>query len=208
MAWQVGVAVASDRPAGEDRAAVCPTAFGGLAVVADGVGGRSGGAAAAEAVVAAVRSFAETLTAPPDPRTWATWLRQLDAKLAAEAGVGETTAVVAALSPVGVTGVAAGDSVAWAVGERDCHYLTIGSEPKPWLGSGAARPVLFGHLGRADTLLLATDGLTKYADPRRLADLVRGGPWELLPGRLIDAIRYASGRLPDDVGVVVARWPA
>ncbi|QEL14569.1 SpoIIE family protein phosphatase [Limnoglobus roseus] len=208
MTWQTSLAVESYRAAGEDRAAVFPTPFGCLAVVADGVGGRSGGAAAADAVIEAVRSLAEAIASPLDLRSWATWLRQLDQQMAGEATVGETTAVIAALSAAGIIGVAVGDSVAWVAIENQCHSLATGSEPKPWLGSGVARPVPFAHLNLAGTLLLATDGLTKYADRQRIVGLLQSETLERLPKQLIDAVRYGSGRLPDDVGVIVAKWEA
>jgi serine/threonine protein phosphatase PrpC len=70
--WQTAIATASSRPATEDRAAV----FGSFAVVADGVGGRAGGGAAADAVVDAVRE----VTGKPAPHRWdrVKWLTELD----------------------------------------------------------------------------------------------------------------------------------
>ena len=201
--WQWAVAVDSYRPAGEDRAAVFPTPFGALAVVADGVGGRSGGAAAADAVVGAARRLAEAGRAG-DP---ADWLRDLDRRLVVSGAVGETTAVVADLSDRYVLVGAVGDSVAWAVAGDRVVDLTPLARAKPWVGSGAAAPAAFGRpVGSFDTLLLATDGLTKYAPREAIRDAIRSAPLDQAPRRLIELVRYPSGRLPDDVAVVVARW--
>lgn len=201
--WRTAIAVDSSRPNGEDRAAVVPFAAGLIAVVADGVGGRSGGGAAADAVVAAVHRLA----ANPGPFDFGKWLRDLDREMAESGTVGETTAVVARLTDLGPIGVACGDSVAWAVTADGYRDLTAGAGEKPWIGSGAARPVSFlkprQHVG---TLLFATDGLVKYTSPERICAIIRGTPFADAPRALIEAVRYPSGRLPDDVAVILAEW--
>jgi serine/threonine protein phosphatase PrpC len=175
-----------------------------FAVVADGVGGRAGGGAAADVVVQAVRELAEQ-----NPVKWdhTHWMAGLDRRMAESGTVGETTAVVARLSPLAVVGVAVGDSVAWWVTADDWGELTAAAKPKPWMGFGAAVPVPFSRsLQHVGTLLLATDGLMKYTSVERIVEVVRATPFDDLPRALIELVRPPSGRLPDDVAVIVARW--
>jgi serine/threonine protein phosphatase PrpC len=85
--------------------------------------------------------------------------------------------------------------------------MTSGAGPKPWIGSGMARPVEFGKpINYMTWLLLATDGLVKYTSPEVICDVVRSTPLDEAPRRLIELVRYPTGRLPDDVAVIVARW--
>lgn len=197
--WHTAIAADYYRLATEDRAGV----FGSFALVADGVGGRAGGGAAADAVVQGVRELAER------PGRWdaVRWLAELDRRMAESGAVGETTAVVAKFTPLGLTGVAVGDSVAWWVTADDWGDLTAAAKPKPWVGSGAAVPVPFSRsLQHVGTLLLATDGLTKYTSAERIVDMIRTTPFDDTPRSLIELVRPPSGRLPDDVAVIVARW--
>lgn len=56
------------------------------------------------------------------------------------------------------------------------------------------------------TLLLATDGLVKYTSAELICDIIRATPFADAPRALIEAVRYPSGRLPDDVAVILATW--
>jgi serine/threonine protein phosphatase PrpC len=181
----------------EDRAAVFEYAEGLVAVVADGAGGLSGGARAAQAVVDAVQRAGWA----PDARTWVELLSRLDA----EVGPGETTAVVVAMGPDRMVGASVGDSGAWWFDMAGGHELTRGQRRKPLLGSGGAVPVELRLEGRrAGTLVLASDGLWKYVPWDRLPGALQRAPAEAA-SRLVELVRYPSGELPDDVAVVVCR---
>ena len=199
--WRSAIATDSYRAASEDRAAV----FGSFAVVADGMGGRSGGADAAEAVVNAVRELAER----PDPHRWdhVRWMAELDRGMAESGAAGETTAVVVRLTDRGPVGVAVGDSVAWWVTADEWCDLAAAAKPKPWVGSGGAVPIPFAlRVRHQGALLLATDGLTKYTSAERIVTVIHTTPFDDIPLSLIEIVRPPSGRLPDDVAVIVARW--
>jgi serine/threonine protein phosphatase PrpC len=204
--WRYALATDSYRPNSEDRAAEFPSPFGALAVVADGVGGRSGGAAAADAVVGAVTQLVAGLQHPPNSLQLKHWLQTLDREMAASGTVGETTAIVVAFHKGGISGASVGDSAALAFSPTACLDLTCGGGgPKPWVGSGACLPVaIAGPAG--DPVVLATDGLVKYATEPEIERLVRSTPLDDAPRALIELVRYPSGRLPDDVAVIVARW--
>src|SRR5689334_19747591 len=82
---QTCVQVAEARHAGEDRALVVPLGQGAcLLVLADGAGGRAGGAAAADQVLAAARALTRSVTGPDCVRL----LQHLDQQLL---HIGETT---------------------------------------------------------------------------------------------------------------------
>lgn len=152
----------------------------------------------------AVRDLAEQ-----NPVKWdrGRWMADLDRRMAKSGAVGETTAVVAQLAAVGPVGVAVGDSVAWWVTATGWGSLTDAAVRKPWAGSGGAVPIPFGKpLQYVGTLLLSTDGLVKYTSAERIVGVMRTTPFDDLPRALIELVRPPSGRLPDDVAVIVARW--
>lgn len=182
----------------QDRAAAIARADGAVLVVADGAGGSGGGAAAAEALVRAV------LDAPTigDGDGWVEVLRAVDRSLV----LGETTAVIVQLVGERIFGASVGDSGALVIDRRgEWQELTGDQRRKPLLGSRRAVPVPFAARLGAGTLLLASDGLLKYADPARIAAVAGGDPLVDVPRRLIDLVRLRSGALPDDVAVVLAR---
>src|SRR5690349_8019611 len=133
----------SYRTATEDRAEVVqlrPETT--VLIVADGVGGRPGGDAAAESAVGLVRGAAPSLKAT-DHMEWHRLAVLIDQALADDAEAGETTLVVVCVTPKRLVGVSVGDSEAWFVTPEGHFDLTGGQQKKPGLGSGMAWPVPF-----------------------------------------------------------------
>jgi serine/threonine protein phosphatase PrpC len=194
--------LASGRQSSEDRAEVFERGDDLVIVVADGAGGMSGGAAASAALVDTVKAVAENPTLDAhDDELWVALLKDADAMLAAR-GAGETTGVVVVVGPKGLAGVSVGDSEALIVGARSMDDLTRGQE-RPRLGSGRAVPVAF-HRGRLDgALLVATDGLFKFASQARIAATVREGEIARAVERLAALVQLPAGGFQDDVGLVV-----
>ena len=204
MPFEHAVAVESYWPVGQDRADVFHVGDALVVVVADGAGGIAGGAEAADAVVAAVR---EAVEAGVDlrPRPWSDLLVALDRRMLASPEIGESTAVVVAVSPEGVAGSSVGDSAAWIAAPDRLLDLTAYQARKPFLGTGAARAVGFAAGPLAGTLLVASDGLVKYDSREDIARTARGEDLASAAATLIQQVRLPSGQLQDDVAVVLVR---
>ena len=199
MTLQTAVLVEPAGVTGQDRAAVLDFAGGKLIVVADGAGGTSGGTEAAQAVVARAADLA-----PAPNLDWVEWLRALDNELSMMPRCGETTAVIAFISEDTIVGASVGDCGGWMLAFGAWLDLLENQRRKPLLGSGAALPVGFGPYPLGDRVLIGTDGLFKYVDSQRLGELASSNPFELALENLVNAARLASGKLQDDIAVVLA----
>jgi hypothetical protein len=179
---------------------VVETPEGVLLVIADGAGGTGSGALAAKFIVDAVQRAAARSLAVLTPHRL---LSELDSELVTEGNGGQTTAVVCAVVGSDVFGASVGDSGALLDAGR-VDDLTRHQVRKPLLGTGSAQPVPFaGKL--SGTLVVATDGLLKYARPDRLRQVAAGPDLAAIPALLVDVVRLRSGALQDDVAVVVCR---
>lgn len=176
-----------------------------MAVVADGAGGMSGGGEAAEAVLDQVRRCVSQADALLVPALWQNLLERVAADLDE---VGQTTGLVVATDGRVVVGASVGDSEAWLVGVDGLRDLTAAQQRKPLLGGGPIEARSFeAEMSLGDTLLLASDGVVKYASPPRIGGclLGRSGSLDELPRALLELVRLPSGALCDDVAVVLVR---
>jgi serine/threonine protein phosphatase PrpC len=120
-------------------------------------------------------------------------------------GFGQTTAVVLWVTREKIVGASAGDSGAWIIRGDDIEDLTDRQHRKPLIGDGAIiTPLEAGPLG-GGTLLVASDGLLRFANRAEIARLAAGPDLEVAARALIDLVRLPSGELPDDVSVVLCR---
>jgi len=183
---------------GEDRVAVVELPDRVVFAIADGAGGVSGGAAVADAVCSAVGELA----ASGPPANWATWLAELDRRLVSAGPPGLAAAVVIEVADDGaVAGASIGDCEAWLLGADETRQLTVHQRKKPLLGSGEATPIAFSSRigGR---LVVATDGLWKYMDRKRIAELATRPALDGIAASLTAGVRLRSGALQDDVAVL------
>jgi serine/threonine protein phosphatase PrpC len=69
--------------------------------------------------------------------------------------------------------------------------------------------VTFEHAVLEGVLLVASDGLFKYASMQVIARVVRASPISVAAEQLIELVRLPSGKFHDDMAaVLVARKPA
>jgi serine/threonine protein phosphatase PrpC len=185
---------------GEDRVLVDQLGSRTLAVVADGAGGTGGGAAAA---AMACSMAAERLRTQGigTPEGWARCLYEVDQALVRTGG--QCTAVVVEISGAQVFGASVGDSGAWMLKGPKILDLTENQHRKPLLGSDEAMPMGFGPIDLSGRLLIATDGLFKYATETDIASRTMGGSVNEAVDQLIAGLRLRSGALQDDVGVIL-----
>lgn len=183
----------------EDRIQVSHHGVFSTIVVADGAGGMGGGRAAAEAVC--LRLGCVDPAAGVD---WSNALRSTDNYLTRHGDCGLATGVVVELAARSLRGASIGDSGAWLLNDGRLEDLTIGQHRKPLIGTGTAVPVDFGPLPFQGRLLVASDGLFKYASRRVLMDALNLGTIEEAVDRLVDSVRLPNGGLQDDVAVVLA----
>ena len=147
----VRTACESYRAVGEDRVAVIDCDGGCVIVVADGVGGRSHGAEAAQRIVETVTQAATRMPNIADGGAWSEVLADADRRFAGDPTCGETTSVVIGIDRDGTAGASVGDSAAWIITRSAFHDLTRMQHRKPFLGSGGGVPVPFTVLSPSAT---------------------------------------------------------
>jgi PPM family protein phosphatase len=187
--------VAADRD--EDRVGSWIDADAHGFVVADGAGGMADGARAAERVI----ELAHDARGPTDLTSL---LRRIDAAIASDKRAGETTGIVVVVRGALVSGASVGDSAAWMVAPREVIDLTEHQNRKPLLGSGKATPRAFGPVPLRGRLLVASDGLFKYARRDAIVAAASLPDIEAAADALVAAARLPSGALQDDIAIVLA----
>ncbi len=183
----------------EDRARVTQHEGFTTIVVADGAGGVGGGRVAAETLCARVGGVR-----PSAALDWSEVLGSSDNYLARHGTGGLTTGVVVEVAARSIRGSSVGDSGAWLLHDGRLEDLTMAQHRKPLIGTGAAVPVTFGPVPFQGRLLVASDGLFKYASRQVLMTAMNLGTIEEAVDRLVDAVRLPNRGLQDDVAVVLA----
>ncbi|MGP8202215.1 MAG: PP2C family serine/threonine-protein phosphatase [Limisphaerales bacterium] len=172
-----------------------------LLCVADGAGGRSGGAAAADMAVELVR---QNVSLMGDADLCAEVLCKMDSAIAADQVAGETTCAVAIVTPEEIFGASVGDSGVWVIPQNQTYVdLTRAQQRKPFIGSGGAWPVPFQLPRNVGLLLVATDGLLKSISVEWIIAACREHAPDVAAQMLIGLVQYPSGSLPDDVTIIL-----
>lgn len=194
----------SSRRDSEDRGEIFQVTDGLCLAIADGAGGISGGAEAANLFIEVVRQAASSL----DSRGGLAGLMMgVDGRISEDALAGETTGIIVSLREGKLVGASVGDSAAWLFTESSRCELTSGQMRKPLIGSGSVTPHLMSMDKPIGTLVIATDGLWKYTSLEAIHKTVLENAMQSLPVKLINLARLKSGTLPDDVCVIVCSLP-
>lgn len=191
------VEIATPRRNGDDRACVTVAERGIMIALADGAGGTGNGARAAQALVDA--AGVSSLTTD-----WCALLADLDQD-AARLGHGQSTAVLLWVSTSGISGASVGDSGAWVITGADVVDLTAGQHRKPLVGDGCLPVGVTAPLIDGGTLLVASDGLLRYAKQSDIARIANGPNLRAAARELVDHVRLPNGSLQDDVSIVLCR---
>jgi serine/threonine protein phosphatase PrpC len=199
----IAVATASHRSHSEDRLLVLNTKDAWILGLADGAGGFSGGACAAEMFVAGVQSAC----ARPDldlrsAEAWSKLLADLDHQIAQAPEAGETTGIAMIVTTAALIGASCGDSEAWLFAADSHEELTGNQVRKPRLGSGRAEPRGFRATAHG-ILLMASDGLFRHAKADDVARTTLADP-SRAPAALVGLLKTQHRKLPDDVAIIVA----
>ena len=193
----------------EDSLVTCllPDGSGGfLCALADGQGGRAGGARAAEVACRTCLEMglnyrtAELLF----PVTWSTILRKADQAVNADTLAGFTTLIAFCVTPEFVCGASCGDSatVLQSPGKPG-QILTARQFKNPPVGSGDADFVPFvDRLETPWTLLAMSDGVWKYAGWENILNLDTGHGVEEIVAAILAEARLPNGGLQDDFTLV------
>ena len=191
------VEIAAARGSGQDRARAFAHGDDLVIALADGAGGTGNGATAAQAIVNAVGAVGPGVD-------WCGLLADLDLD-GKRLGHGQSTAVVLLISSSGISGSSIGDSGAWLIAGTEVLDLTDGQARKPLVGDGcnpfrvAAPPLVDG------TLLVASDGLLRYAKRSDIARIAGGPDLAAAARALVDLVRLPNGEFQDDVAIVLCR---
>lgn len=182
----------------QDRAVVLPNDDQISFILSDGAGGSSGGSEAAQTVVEHLNHF------EADDIILA--IKQLDTFLLKNNECGEATLVYIKLLNNHLSGISVGDSEAWLIKENDVIFLTENQYHKPLLGSGVSHLVEFKNILFSGTLLIASDGLTKYTSVKNIVTTVRQyTDLEDCTKQLLKLVQYPSGTLPDDTTIILCK---
>jgi len=174
-----------------------------ILVLADGAGGTTHGRAAARAAIDLVTHELAHGVDLDDPLRVVDVLRSIDVRLARERA-GQTTAVCVVVSGHNVLGASAGDSEAWIVDGPSVVRLTDDQARKPLLGGGA-QPRSFLAAPLRGTLIVASDGLFKYANEDGVVRACALDAVEAVARALCAAARLPNGKLQDDLSLFVVR---
>jgi hypothetical protein len=179
-----------------------------LCFLADGVGGRRGGARAAQLACRAGLDAAKQRR-PNDlllPSAWVDLLSEVDDLVHRDPEAGFATIIGFTLGGNWLAGASCGDSaVLVRAGDGACSEPTAGQNKNPPFGSSVAHPARFGCALQGEWSVMAvTDGGWKYAGWHRIVpwmEVVRG---EDLLAKIQTAARLpGSGRFPDDFTAVL-----
>lgn len=192
--------VGKGNPELQDRVSIVSLENRMVLILADGSGGLSGGAEAAELFLRLGTEVAPKLNRAEDCFRF---VYEADQHIYKASDCGETTGVIVVVSSIAIFGANVGDSAVWLFTPGDKHELT--RVRKPYLGTGVAAPHQFSRERCEGTLVAASDGLWKYTSIEAIEKKIRAGNPGQFASELAELVRLRSGTFPDDIAVGTAR---
>ena len=183
-----------------------------IACLADGQGGRAGGARAAQLACETIATLTEQYS-PTDlaksPDLWQYLLNQTDATVCHDHTAGFTTLIGLGIHDDQLAGASCGDSAAVVLSTDKIFDLTAHQHKNPPVGSGEADNIPFQQdLVSPWRLLLVSDGVWKYAGWDKMVKTLLRVSGALLLTELQEAARLRGVRaFPDDFTVVLLEAP-
>jgi len=178
-----------------------------LICLADGQGGRVGGAHAAKLACESAADLAANAPANDwvDSSVWQSILAQADTTLATDPAAGFTTLIGLGVRSDQIAGASSGDSAAVLFSNGTAQELTARQFKNPPVGSGEATFIPFeARPVRPWQLLVMSDGVWKYAGWDKIRDLAASTTGPELLTQLQDAARLrGTGAFPDDFTVIL-----
>ncbi len=181
---------------------------GWIVALADGQGGRAGGAEASQtAVNFAIRiARAVPLKTLCSGRFWTQLLFDVDKAVHDEPEAGFTTFIGAVISPGHgvVVGVSSGDSRAILFHEKGTVVLTANQKKNPPVGSKVCHPAPFSErISEGSRIMFMSDGVYKYVAAEEISEAVGNLEPEDAIKSLRDKAAGKSGTLYDDFSAVI-----
>ena len=181
----------------QDRVLFARTPSRLLLVLADGAGGSGSGSEAADLICQRCQDILVQDRWP----NWCAVLTSLDYELAALGA--QSTAIVMEVANGIIQGASVGDSEAWLQDQDSWMEWTAGQRRKPLLGSASAQPIALDPRPAPGRLLLASDGLMKYAPRKQILQTAAGPVLSEVLDQLVSLVRLPSGGLQADVSILV-----
>lgn len=189
----------------QDRVKVIRKSDNLLIIIADGAGGIAYGSHAAEKAIQYIVEHEINNTEMFECNKWVKVISEIDKLICADNESGETTLVVTAIKKNFFCGASVGDSGVWNIHADKLIDITENQYRKPLVGSGLAMPVPFEKYNYNGSLLIATDGLLKYAEKQRIIKSNNIKCIKAAAKEMIDSVRLKSGSLWDDTTFVLYR---
>lgn len=175
--------------------------------IADGQGGRAGGARAAHIACETVMQIAERTPVGmlASAKGWSFILPEADRAVEKDAEAGFTTLIGFCIRRGRIVGAANGDSGVLLVNKTGIAILTERQPKNPPVGSGAAAFAEFtASLGEPWRLLAMTDGVWKYVGWERIVNVIAEKSGQAALDELRQrAVLIRTGELQDDFTAVL-----
>ncbi|BCM89884.1 hypothetical protein IAD21_01734 [Abditibacteriota bacterium] len=179
-----------------------------LVALADGQGGRAGGALASRIAVQSALDWLEKVPGDFDTHTLQTAISVADEAVEAQNEAGYSTLILLVCEQNQIVGASVGDSLALHITPTTQSELTGHQRKNPPIGSSAALGTPFSAQPQAgEQILLMSDGVFRFASLEAIARTCRASEdLDVLLNLLNLQKRSETGALPDDWSAILLRF--